>query len=77
MPLTLLTNRTIMKILFIHADYVEYKTREKTPVAEEISEDKKKGNLKNPLIAFVSIEGRDEDSADEKKLTDEAFKEIL
>lgn len=66
-----------MRILLIHADYVEYETKERTPVAEEISKDRKKGSLENPLIAFISVESVDEDSTEEKTLIKEALEEII
>ncbi len=48
-----------MKILFIHADYMEYEAKEKAiEAAEEI--EKKKDSMKDVLVAFISVEEDDE-----------------
>ena len=48
-----------MKILFIHADHMEYEAREKAiEGAEEI--EKKKDAMKDALVAFISVEEDDE-----------------
>ena len=48
-----------MKILFIHADYIEYEVKEKAiDNAEEI--EAKKDSMENALVAFISVERDDE-----------------
>ncbi len=48
-----------MKLLLIHADDFSYEAREKTPVAEEISEEMRAGSFDEVLVAFISVEKRD------------------
>ena len=48
-----------MKILFIHADYIEYEVKEKAiDNAEEI--EAKKDSMENALVTFISVERDDE-----------------
>jgi len=49
-----------MKILFVHADYISYKARERTKFAEEVEDDRKVGRMEDPLIAFTCVERNDE-----------------
>jgi threonyl-tRNA synthetase len=49
-----------MKALFLHSDYIEFEVKKKTKVAEEISEDQKKGRVEEALVVFISFEARDE-----------------
>ena len=49
-----------MRILSIHADYLKYKTREKTRIAEDIPEKMMKGSFKESLVVFTAIEKEDE-----------------
>ncbi len=55
-----------MKVLFIHAEYLRYRVKERTPVAEDIESLGKTGNMDEPLIALISIEDKDEKSDMEK-----------
>ncbi|KXA91719.1 hypothetical protein AKJ57_00070 [candidate division MSBL1 archaeon SCGC-AAA259A05] len=55
-----------MKVLFIHADYLSYRVKEKTPSAEDIEGSRKKGSMDEPLITLISIESSDERSEAEK-----------
>ena len=66
-----------MKILLIHADYINYKVKEKAKFAEEISRESKARSMRDPLIAFISVEKSDEKS-DEKcgELVENAVAEI-
>ena len=41
-----------MKLLLIHSDYIEYKTKKKTPVAEKISDEMKSQRAEEALVAF-------------------------
>lgn len=65
-----------MKFLFIHADYVNYEAKEESPVAEKLAEAQKVESMEEPLIVFISVEGRDEDSGDVEALVASAFEEI-
>ncbi|MEM4347689.1 MAG: threonine--tRNA ligase [Candidatus Altiarchaeota archaeon] len=65
-----------MKVLFIHADYINYEVKEKAlQDAEEVKE--KSGNADNVLVAFISVEKEDEKNPEDiaKKLVNE-IKEI-
>lgn len=62
-----------MKILFVHADYLNYRVRGKTRLAEEVEEARKVGNMADPLIAFTCVERVDE-SANGR--VEEALEEI-
>jgi threonyl-tRNA synthetase len=48
-----------MRTLYIHADYMEYELKKKTPVAEDINDDEKTGRMEEVLVAFITVEGRD------------------
>jgi len=54
-----------MKILLIHSDYLEYEVKKKTPVAEEIEEEMKKGRMDECLSVFTAVEKIDEGREDE------------
>ena len=45
-----------MKLLFVHADYLNYQVKERTKLAEVISNDRKTGGMRNPLIVFACVE---------------------
>lgn len=49
-----------MQMLLIHSDYIEYETKKKTKIAEEISDDMKAGRLEEALTAFIAVEKCDE-----------------
>ena len=49
-----------MRILLIHADYLKYKARDKTRIAEDIPEEMMKGSFKESLVVFTAIEKEDE-----------------
>lgn len=65
-----------MKILFIHANYVNYKVKRKTKLAEEIDEKGKTGSMHDPLISFICVEGTDENNGNVKGLAKRTFEEI-
>ncbi len=64
-----------MRTLLIHSDYLKYKTRSKTKLAEEISDEKRSAGVENALVAFIAVEKEDED--DPKIIVKKAVKEIL
>ncbi|WNY24863.1 threonine--tRNA ligase [Methanolapillus millepedarum] len=49
-----------MQMLLIHSDYIEYETKKKTKMAEEIGDDMKAGRLEEALTAFIAVEKCDE-----------------
>jgi threonyl-tRNA synthetase len=49
-----------MRILFIHADHMEYETKEKTKDAQPVPEEKMHGSMDDALVSFISAEERDE-----------------
>ncbi|OPY31027.1 MAG: Threonine--tRNA ligase [Methanomassiliicoccales archaeon PtaU1.Bin124] len=49
-----------MKTLYIHADFMEYETKKPTPVAEELPEGHAKGRADEVLVAFITVEKKDE-----------------
>ena len=49
-----------MKLLFIHADYMQYEAREPTKYAEGILDEAKKGRMDEVLVAFTAVEKQDE-----------------
>lgn len=65
-----------MKFLFVHADYVNYEAKEKSPVAEELAEAERVESMEEPLIVFVSVEEKDEDSGSMETLVADAFEEV-
>ena len=53
-----------MRILLIHSDYLKYKTKSKTRIAEKIDNDKKEGVYENALVVFTAVEKEDETDMD-------------
>lgn len=49
-----------MRILLIHADYLKYKARDKTSIAEDIPKEMMEGAFKESLVVFTAIEKEDE-----------------
>ena len=45
-----------MRTLMLHSDYLRYKTRSKTKLAEDIEDEKRAGEVDNALITFAAIE---------------------
>ncbi len=64
-----------MRILLIHSDYLKYKTKSKTKIAEEIGEEKKGGEFENALVVFTAVEKEDEQNASE--IVESAVSEII
>ncbi|MDR1405252.1 MAG: threonine--tRNA ligase [Candidatus Methanoplasma sp.] len=64
-----------MRALYIHADSMEFEAKDKTKVAEEISDNLRNGKMDEVLVVFVTVE-----SGDESKIAyvaTEASKDIL
>ncbi|MDR2966613.1 MAG: threonine--tRNA ligase [Methanobacteriaceae archaeon] len=53
-----------MRVLLIHSDYLKYKTKNKTPIAEKIDETKKEGKFNESLVVFIAVEKEDEKNPD-------------
>ena len=53
-----------MRLLAIHADFMEYESKKKTKFAEEISGDEKSLRVEEVLVIFTSVEKSDEDNRD-------------
>lgn len=49
-----------MRILFIHADHMEYEVKEKTKDAQPVPEEKMQGSMDDALVCFMSAEKKDE-----------------
>ncbi|MBS3790372.1 MAG: threonine--tRNA ligase [Candidatus Thermoplasmatota archaeon] len=69
-----------MKILLIHSDYLRYEVKKDTPVAEEIEEEMKEGEMEECLSVFTAVEEKDEGKVDKvvelgiEEITDTAEK---
>jgi len=64
-----------MRILLIHSDYLRYKTKSKTKIAEKIEDEKKGGEFGNALVVFTAVEREDEKDAD--AIVESAVSEIM
>ena len=53
-----------MRVLLIHSDYLKYKTKNKTPIAEEIDDAKMEGLFKESLVVFTAVEKEDEKNSE-------------
>jgi len=49
-----------MQLLIIHSDFIEYETKEATPMAEKISDDMRSKRTDEALVAFIAVEKMDE-----------------
>ncbi|NMG83671.1 MAG: threonine--tRNA ligase [Methanosarcinales archaeon] len=49
-----------MQLLIIHSDFLEYETKEATPMAEKISDDMRSKRTDEALVAFIAVEKVDE-----------------
>ncbi|MFN4133233.1 MAG: threonine--tRNA ligase, partial [Candidatus Hadarchaeales archaeon] len=63
-----------MKILLIHADFLEFEAKQPTPIAEELSKEKRAGRLEEVLVVFSAAE--EEDEAELERVAEMAAKEI-
>lgn len=66
-----------MRVLLIHSDYLNYKVKNKTPIAENIEDSKKEGNFDESLVVFIAVEKDDEKNPGEivKNLVNEIKKD--
>jgi threonyl-tRNA synthetase len=49
-----------MRMLLIHADYLEFEAKQPTPLAEEVPQELKLGRVDEVLVAFIAVEEEDE-----------------
>ena len=49
-----------MRLLLIHADYLEYEVKQPTAVAEEVPKEKRSGRFEEVLVVFTAVEETDE-----------------
>lgn len=64
-----------MRILLIHSDYINYKIKSKTKIAEDIEDKQKSMHFENSLVVFTAVEKSDE--KDQESAVKNAVKEIL
>ncbi|MDR0334823.1 MAG: threonine--tRNA ligase [Methanomassiliicoccaceae archaeon] len=64
-----------MRALYIHADSMEFESKKKTPVAEEIKDAAHSGKMEEVLVVFVTVEKDDEGAA--AQVTAEAVGDIM
>ena len=63
-----------MRLLLIHADYLEFEAKQPTPAAEEVPEGLKSGRVEEVLVAFSAVE--EEDGANPERVGANAAREI-
>ncbi|MEM2889803.1 MAG: threonyl-tRNA synthetase editing domain-containing protein, partial [Candidatus Hadarchaeum sp.] len=51
-----------MQILLIHADYLKFEVKQRTPVAEEIRPEQRSGQIDDVLVVFSAAEEADEEN---------------
>jgi threonyl-tRNA synthetase len=59
----------------IHSDYLRYKTRSKTKIAEDIDDEKRDAGVDNALVVFTAVEKEDEENPE--IIINKSVKEIL
>ncbi len=63
-----------MRILLVHADYLEFEAKQRTPVAEEAPAEQRSGRLEEVLVVFTAAEEDDEGFVD--AIAENAAREI-
>ena len=63
-----------MQLLLIHSDFIEFEAKRPTKMAEEITDEARKGRLEEALCAFIAVEKFDED--DPEAVIAESAKQI-
>jgi threonyl-tRNA synthetase len=53
-----------MRLLLIHADFLEFRALQPTPAAEEVEEGRKEGRAEEVLVAFTAVEEGDGENAE-------------
>ncbi|MDI3482381.1 MAG: threonyl-tRNA synthetase [Candidatus Methanomethylophilaceae archaeon] len=64
-----------MRVLYIHADFMEFESKKKTPAAEDVPAQMHNGRMEEVLVVFITVESSDKDSFDE--LSNEAVQDIV
>lgn len=54
-----------MQILLIHADYLEFETKQRTPVAEDVKPEHRSGRINELLVVFSAAEEADAENIEE------------
>jgi threonyl-tRNA synthetase len=70
-----------MKLLLIHADYIEYEAKSRTKMAEEVEGELRAGRSEEVLVAFTAVEKGDEEAPSKaaelaSREIEEVFKEV-
>jgi threonyl-tRNA synthetase len=63
-----------LRLLLIHADYLEFEVKKPTPAAEKISDEQKSGRADEALVAFIAVE--DVDKTNSAQAAENASREI-
>jgi len=64
-----------MRTLYIHADFMEFEVKKPTPVAETIDDQDKTGRMEEVLVAFITVEKKDQDRVE--AVTSQASRDIM
>ncbi|AIZ56210.1 threonine--tRNA ligase [Candidatus Methanoplasma termitum] len=64
-----------MRVLYIHADSMEFESKEKTKVAEQIPNEMHNGKMEEVLVVFITVESDDENKI--LQVATEAAKDII
>jgi threonyl-tRNA synthetase len=64
-----------MKVLYIHADHMEYEVKKETKLAENLEKGHEGGRMEEVLVVFTSVEKRDE--PDEDGVVEAALADIV
>ncbi len=64
-----------MKLLLLHTDYLEFKAKQKTRIAEDVPEERKAGRAEEALAVFMAVEKEDEGA--KNRVAERAIEEIL
>jgi len=62
-----------MKLLLVHADYMEYEVKKATKIAEDVCEERKSMRVEEPLVAFVAVEKGDDERVAEAAVSELSF----
>jgi len=64
-----------LRILLIHSDFLEFEVKERTPVAEEVPPERRRGRLEEVLVVFAAAE--EDDGANVETVAENAAREIM
>lgn len=63
-----------MRLLLIHADFLEFQAKQPTPIAEPVPDELRSGRVEEALVAFIAVEEGDEEGPE--AVAEEAADEI-